>query len=98
MLLLLLLLLLFQTAPLFTWDKATEKFVGPEQKQQREQASLRVAQAEEKKQVRGDHHYGAPIALSHVSLDNSNVTIKLETTSNYSEIALLIEVRCEVVC
>lgn len=41
----------FQTAPLFTWDKVTEKFVGPEQKHQQEQASIKVAQDEEKKQV-----------------------------------------------
>lgn len=40
-----------QTAPLFTWDSAKEKFLGPMQKSRKEQDMAKALEEEGKKQV-----------------------------------------------
>ena len=42
---------LSQTAPLFTWESATEKFEGPEQRTRREQAAVKATEEVDRKQV-----------------------------------------------
>ena len=47
----LLLIMYMQTAPSFTWDRATKKFVGPVQKAYMEQDIAKAIKIEDNKQV-----------------------------------------------